>query len=106
MLTLQAKAYTVFYSGCTSEERRHAFLKGQNERSIRPTWVLFAHRAPDATQERLAAMARDYLDHPRAVPNCPCVVHKLCAPQADVVQRVMKTDGYVDFAGAFHRFER
>lgn len=48
---------------------------------------------------------RRYLDQtPCAVPNCPCIIHKLGVPQADVVQVIMKRDGWVDAFGKFHRF--
>ena len=47
---------------------------------------------------------RRYLETPCAVPNCPCIIHKLGVPQADVVQVIMKRDGWVDAFGKFHRF--
>ena len=45
-----------------------------------------------------------YQETPCAVPNCPCIIHKLGVPQADVVQVIMKRDGWVDAFGKFHRF--
>lgn len=48
---------------------------------------------------------RRYMTTPCAVPNCPCIIHKLGVPQAEVVQVIMKRDGYVDAFGKFHRFE-
>jgi hypothetical protein len=33
---------------------------------------------------------RKYLEHPCAVPNCSCIVHRLGVPQADVVVEVMR----------------
>ena len=46
-----------------------------------------------------------YQETPCAHPGCPCVIHKLGVPQADVVQIIMKRDGYVDAFGKFHKFE-
>jgi len=46
-----------------------------------------------------------YQDTPCAQPGCPCIIHKLGVPQADVVQVIMKRDGYVDAFGKFHRYE-
>ncbi len=46
-----------------------------------------------------------YQETPCAQPGCPCVIHKLGVPQAEVVQVIMKRDGYVDAFGKFHRYE-
>jgi len=35
------------------------------------------------------ALVRRYLETPCAVPNCPCMVHRLGLPQVDVVVEVM-----------------
>lgn len=32
---------------------------------------------------------RKYLERPCAVPNCPCIIHRLGMPQPDVVAEVM-----------------
>jgi hypothetical protein len=46
-----------------------------------------------------------YQETPCAQPGCPCVIHKLGVPQAEVVQIIMKRDGYVDALGKFHRYQ-
>jgi hypothetical protein len=33
---------------------------------------------------------RDYLKTPCAVPNCPCMIHRLGVPQIDVVDEAMR----------------
>ena len=84
--------------------RKHPTVEGQDYG--RPRLRLTGPRS-----ERIAmliavmydAMTR-YQETPCAVPNCPCIIHKLGVPQADVVQVIMKRDGWVDAFGRFHRF--
>jgi hypothetical protein len=36
-------------------------------------------------KQAVAVASRSYLQHPCAVPDCPCIVHKLGFPQADTI---------------------
>jgi hypothetical protein len=40
-------------------------------------------------KQAVAVFSREYIQHPCAMPNCRCVVHKLGLRQADVVVEVM-----------------
>ncbi len=41
-------------------------------------------------KSNIATAARQYLERPCTVPGCPCIVHRLGMPQADIVAEVMR----------------
>ena len=51
--------------------------------------ALCASEARQRLKQTVELAARAYLEHPCAVPACPCSIHTLGVPQADVVREVM-----------------
>jgi hypothetical protein len=84
LLRLQARAYRV--SGEPLAPSRQLIWNGREK----PPPI---KGSPQERRMRLkqavAVVSRQYLEHPCAVPSCPCIVHRLGLPQADVVAEVM-----------------
>jgi hypothetical protein len=41
-------------------------------------------------RDTINLVVREYRNHPCAVPNCPCMVHRLGLPQADEIAALLE----------------
>ena|SRR5271166_3801807 len=84
LLRLQTRTYRVF--GETLAPSRQFVWNGKEK-------LLAIKGSPQERPMRLkqvvAVFSREYLKHPCAVPNRPCMTHRLGLPQANVVAEVM-----------------
>jgi hypothetical protein len=52
--------------------------------------LLLVERSPtERLKQTIRHVILEYPEHPCAVPNCPCMVHRLGLPQADVVVQTL-----------------
>jgi hypothetical protein len=85
LLRLQARAYRVFGEPLAPSRQ---FI--WNGKAKLPPIKGSPQERRMRLKQAVAIASRQYLEHPCAVPNCPCMTHRLGLPQADVVAEVMR----------------
>jgi len=87
LLRLQARAYRVFGEVLAPSAPSRQLI--WNGREKLPPIKGSPQERRMRLKQAVAVAAREYLEHPCAVPHCPCMVHRLGLPQADVIVEVM-----------------